>query len=62
LLLLASAKNRVPDGHRARFVGAVVDELNLSTLDRADKGRGSLPNYPAMGLSLLIYRYPPRLG
>jgi transposase len=56
-LLPPSVQDWLPEGHLARYVVEVVEGLELSELERADAGRGSLPYHPATLLSLLIYGY-----
>jgi transposase len=56
-LLPPSVQDWLPEGHLARYVVEVVEGLDLSELERAYAGRGSLPYHPATLLSLLIYGY-----
>ncbi|MFB1490735.1 MULTISPECIES: transposase [unclassified Thiocapsa] len=56
-LLPPSVQDWLPEGHLARYVVEVVEGLDLSALERAYAGRGSLPYHPATLLSLLIYGY-----
>lgn len=56
-LLPPSVPDWLPDGHLARYVVEVVEGLDLSALEWACAGRGSLPYHPALLLSLLIYGY-----
>jgi transposase len=56
-LLPPPVQDWLPEGHLARYVVEVVEGLDISALERADAGRGSLPYDPAMLLSLLIYGY-----
>lgn len=56
-LLPPSVQEWLPEGHLARYVVEVVEELDLSALERAYAGRGSAPYHPATLLSLLIYGY-----
>ena len=56
-LLPPSVQEWLPEGHLARYVVEVVEELDLSELERAYAGRGSDPYHPATLLSLLIYGY-----
>ena len=56
-LLPPSVDEWLPDGHLARFVVDVVEQLDLSTLTRRYMGRGSKAHHPAVLLSLLIYGY-----
>lgn len=52
-----SVQEWLPDGHLARFVVDVVNQLDLSRLESAYAGRGSMPYHPSMLLGLLIYGY-----
>ena len=56
-LLPPSVQDWLPESHLARYVVEVVKGLDLSKLERAYAGRGSLAYHPAMLLSLLIYGY-----
>ena len=56
-LLPPSVDEWLPDGHLARFVVDVVEQLDLSTLTRRYMGRGSKAHHPAVLLSLLVYGY-----
>ena len=60
LLLPPSLQDWLPEEHLARFIAAVVDELDLSRLvsryGRKD-GRGKAAYHPAMLLRLVLYGY-----
>ena len=56
-LLPPSVQEWLPEGHLARYVVDVVEGLDLSELERAYAGKGSVAYHPAMLLSLLIYGY-----
>jgi transposase len=56
-LLPPSVDEWLPEGHLARFVVEIVDQLDLSKMTRAYRGSGSPAYHPAMLLSLLIYGY-----
>ncbi|WP_324731262.1 IS1182 family transposase [Pseudomonas paeninsulae] len=56
-LLPPSVQDWLPESHLARYVVEVVEGLDLSRLERAYAGRGSVAYHPAMLLSLLIYGY-----
>lgn len=56
-LLPPSVQDWLPESHLARYVVEVVEDLDLSELERAYAGRGSVAYHPAMLLSLLIYGY-----
>ncbi len=45
-LLPPSVQDWLPEGHLARDVVEVVEGLDLSALERAYAGRGSLPTTP----------------
>jgi transposase len=47
----------LPEGHLARFVVEIVDQLNLSQLSAVYSGKGSKPYHPAMLVALLFYGY-----
>lgn len=54
---LTSVDEWLPDGHLARFVVDVVEQLDLSALTRRYAGRGHKAHHPAVLLSLLVYGY-----
>jgi transposase len=56
-LLPPSIQEWLPEAHLARYVVEVVEQLDLSALERAYTGRGYDAYHPAMLLSLLIYGY-----
>lgn len=56
-LLPPSVDEWLPDGHLARFVVDVVEQLDLSALTRRYAGRGSKAHHPAVLLNLLVYGY-----
>ena len=60
LLLPPSLQDWLPEGHLARFISDVVDELNLASIfsayERGD-GRGQPPYHPSMMVKLLVYAY-----
>jgi transposase len=56
-LLPPSVQEWLPEAHLARYVASVVENLDLSGIERAYAGRGSEAYHPAMLLSLLIYGY-----
>lgn len=58
LLLPPSLQEWLPEGHLARFVSDVVDELDLSAIEgRYDEERGNPPYHPRMMLKVLVYGY-----
>jgi transposase len=56
-LLPPSVDEWLPEGHLARFVVEVIDQLDLSKLTRRYSGSGSAAYHPAMLLALLVYGY-----
>lgn len=56
-LLPPSVEDWLPENHLARFIVEVIEQLDLSELTRAYRGRGSAAHHPAVLLGLLIYGY-----
>lgn len=56
-LLPPSVQEWLPEAHLARYVVDVVEQLDLSAMERAYAGRGSDAYHPATLLALLIYGY-----
>ena len=56
-LLPPSVQEWLPEAHLARYVVDVVEQLDLSALERAYAGKGSDAYHPATLLTLLIYGY-----
>ena len=56
-LLPPSVQEWLPEAHLARYVVEVVEQLDLSAMERAYAGKGSDAYHPAMLLALLIYGY-----
>lgn len=56
-LLPPSVEEWLPEDHLARFVVEVVDQLDISALERAYSGSGSDAYHPRMMLALLFYSY-----
>jgi len=56
-LLPPSVDEWLLEGHLARFVVEVIDQLDLSKLTRRYSGSGSAAYHPAMLLALLVYGY-----
>ena len=52
-----SIQDWLPESHLARYIAEVVEQLDLSELERAYGGRGSAAYHPVILLSLLIYGY-----
>jgi len=58
LLMPPSIQEWLPEGHLARFVSEVVDELDLSAIeDRYTEERGYPPYHPRMMVKVLVYGY-----
>jgi transposase len=56
-LLPPSLQDWLPEGHLARFVVEIVEQLNLRSLKESYAGRGSQAYNPEMLLALLFYGY-----
>ena len=56
-LLPPSLQDWLPEGHLARFVVEIVEQLDLRSLKRSYGGRGSQPYNPQMLVALLFYGY-----
>jgi len=56
-LLPPSVQDWLPEGHLARFVVEIVDQLDLRSLKAAYAGRGSQAYNPQMLVALLFYGY-----
>lgn len=56
-LLPPSVDDWLNEGHLARFVVEVVDQLDISSLTRQYAGRGSKAHHPATLLAILVYGY-----
>ena len=56
-LLPPSLQDWLPEKHLARFVIDLVDQLDLSPLEKRYGGGGKQPYHPALLLSLLFYGY-----
>jgi len=52
-LLPPSVDEWLPEDHLARFIVEVVDELDVSALEKAYAGRGSAAYHPSVLLALL---------
>jgi transposase len=58
LLMPPALSDWVPEKHLARFVGDVVDGLDLSAIENAyDEERGYPPYHPRMMVKVLLYAY-----
>jgi transposase len=56
-LLPPSVQEWLPEDHLARFIVEIVEQLDLTPLERAYAGRGSKAYHPRMLLALLFYGY-----
>lgn len=56
-MLPARVEDYVPEGHLARFVVEIVEQLDLSDMTAAYSGRGSKAYHPSMMVALLFYGY-----
>lgn len=56
-LLPPSVDEWLPEGHLARFVVEITDQLDISAIERAYTGSGSDAYHPRMLLALLFYSY-----
>jgi len=56
-LLPPSVDEWLPEGHLARFVVEITDQLNISAIERQYTGNGSDAYHPRMLLALLFYSY-----
>ena len=56
-LLPPSLQDWLPEGHLARFVVEIVEQLDLRSLKASYAGRGSQPYNPQMLVALLFYGY-----
>ena len=56
-LLPPSVDEWLPEQHLARFVVEIVEQMDLSQMEKAYRGSGSKSYHPAMLLALLIYGY-----
>lgn len=56
-LLPPSVQEWLPENHLARFVVEIVEQLDLSQLTAAYRGRGSDALHPALMVALLFYGY-----
>src|SRR3984957_5714967 len=54
-LMPPSVDEWLPQRHLARFVGEVIDDLDLSAMSKSYRGSGSASYHPAVLLSLLVY-------
>jgi transposase len=51
----------LPEQHLARFVVEIVEQMDLSGLEKAYRGSGSKSYHPAMLLELPVYGYAAKI-
>jgi transposase len=56
-VLPPSVDEWLPEKHLARFIGEVIDDLDLGRMSRAYRGTGSASYHPRMLLGILVYGY-----
>src|SRR6202034_2805706 len=56
-VLPPSVDEWLPERHLARFIGEVIDDLELGRMSRAYRGTGSASYHPRMLLGILVYGY-----
>jgi transposase/IS5 family transposase len=56
-MLPPTVQDWLAEGHLARFVVEVIEQLDLSALERVYAGRGSAAYHPGMLVGLLVYGY-----
>ena len=56
-LLPPSMEDWLPEGHLARFIVEVIEQLDLSRLVKQYAGRGCKAYHPATLLAILVYGY-----
>lgn len=56
-LLPPSYDDLVPKNHPVRIVNAIVDQLDISRLEKGYKGGGTSSYHPRMILKVIIYAY-----
>lgn len=52
-----SVQEWLPEDHLARFIVEIVEQLDLSQIERSYAGRGSDAHHPGMLVALLLYGY-----
>jgi transposase len=57
MLLPPDLEEMIPVGHRVRVVNAVVDRMDLKTLEAQFKGGGATAYHPRMMVKVLVYAY-----
>ena len=56
-VLPPSVDEWLPEKHLGRFIGEVIDDLDLGRMSRAYRGSGSASDHPRMLLGILVYGY-----
>jgi transposase len=56
-VLPPSVDEWLPERHLARFIGEVIDDLDLGRMSQAYRGTGSASYHPRMLLGILVYGY-----
>src|SRR5271168_3370030 len=56
-VLPPSVDEWLPEKHLARFIGEVIDDLDLGRMSQAYRGTGSASYHPRMLLGILVYGY-----
>src|SRR5450432_1785515 len=56
-VLPPSVDEWLPEEHLGRFIGEVIDDLDLGRMSRAYRGSGSASYHPRMLLGILVYGY-----
>lgn len=56
-LLLPSYDDLVPKNHPVRIVYSILDQVDLSVLEKTYKGGGASSYHPKLLLKILIYAY-----
>jgi transposase len=57
MLLPPSLEEKIPAGHLVRVVDRMIEELDLSVLERQYKGGGTSAYHPKMMLKVIVYAY-----
>ena len=61
MLLPPNLEELIPEGHMVRVVNEMVEQLDLSGLERQYKGGGTSAYHPKMLLKVIIYGYSQRI-
>jgi len=57
MLMPSSLEEKVPEGHLARYVSKLVDELDISEIEQGYSNLGCHAYHPRMLIKLLVYGY-----